>query len=207
MKPYKKRDWTPEEARAVWLLNFMQQDLTTLRPGEQIDLLEDCATLLGWRDKDAVRVLPPDGYALALGKKKWPDSVVLDVQQELNRGVKELEAGGSWRPFDEALTPVFCAKKDKADRTIERRYDGKYGAVMLASAVDLLVKFWPQIRRCELASCHRLFLPADGRQRFHVPACADLARGRDYVQEEQAAARREQKKKKKASPKGKGRTA
>jgi hypothetical protein len=37
----------------------------------------------------------------------------------------------------------------------------------MASAVDLFVRWWPQLRRYEHEPCRAWFLPTHGRQRYH----------------------------------------
>ena len=39
----------------------------------------------------------------------------------------------------------------------------------LASAVDLFVRRWPKLRRCEHKPCEAWCLPTHGRQRYHDP--------------------------------------
>jgi hypothetical protein len=172
----------PERERIVWLLEFLRRDLTELRSGERIDLNDDMNRLLSYRDPaiDLASVEPPDGYAFALAKMRgapdvsWPDSLVLEVQTSLKAGVALLEAGRSWKPFDKAQHPVFTLQ---ADRTIARQYKGgSYATVMLASAIDLLVQWWPQLRRCAYEPCSVLFLPEEGRQKYHDPRCSGRAR-------------------------------
>lgn len=197
--------------RLSWLLAFLQRDLTSLRAGARLDLLDDCVQLLGLRDAsiNLASVDPPDGYAHALAKLKgapdlaWPDSLVIDVQAKVNAGVARLEAGQPWEPFDEPLRVMLDVE---ADKTIRRRYRGSYGAIMVASAVDLLVAAWPRLWRCELTSCHTLFVKKDGRQQFCTTKHANLARyhrppetrkPRDYAREEANASYREQLRKKK----------
>ena len=200
---------SPEE-RIDWLLTFLQRDLTTLRAGERIDLNEDMSRLLHFRDPaiDLASVTPPDGYTFALAKMKgapevsWPDSLVLDVQTKLKAGIAHLEAGRRWEPFDKPLIPVFNVGPDK---TVARNYRGRYEDIMLASAVDLLVAFWPRIERCAYQPCGLLFRQTHGRQHYHDPKCSKLERWyrlqpkpkRDYKQEMVNAERRAKLKKKK----------
>src|SRR5687767_4270467 len=138
--------------------------------------------LLHYRDPaiDLASVEPPDGYAFALAKMKgapdvsWPDSLVLEVQTKLKAGIAHLEAGRSWQPFEKAQDTVFTLQ---ADKTIARLYrGGSYATVMLASAIDLLVQWWPQLRRCAYEPCSVLFLPEEGRQIYHDKKCSALAR-------------------------------
>ena len=203
MKPYKPRTLSPEEERLEQLLAFIQSDLATLRPGERLDLVAD---LLALRDPaiDLASVTPPDGYAHALkGGGPWPN--LEQVQAELRAGITRLEAGQTWKPINSALNPVFRIEAG----TIVRHYSGSYEAIMLASAVDLLVAFWPHIRRCELRSCRRHFLVDDERRRFHDRQCANVAREkkpRDYAREQANAARRDRLKKKVSKPSPKKRS-
>jgi hypothetical protein len=197
----------PEE-RIDWLLTFLQRDLTTLRAGERIDLKEDMVRLLHFRDPsvDLASVEPPDGYAFEQAKRKgapdlpWPDALVREVQAKIRAGVEHLEAGRIWQPFDVALTPIFRVEGDK---TIARSYRGTYLAIMLASAVDLLVQWWPHLQRCAYKPCGLLFRQTHGRQHYHDPKCSKLERWhrlsakakRDYKQELVNANRREKLKK------------
>jgi hypothetical protein len=75
---------------------------------------------------------------------------------------------------------------------------------MLASAVDLLVAFWPRIERCAYKPCGLLFRQTHGRQHYHDPKCSKLERWyrlqkRDYKQELANAERRAKLKKKKGT--------
>src|SRR5688572_18874001 len=184
-----------DEERIDWLVDFLQRDLTTLRPGERLDLHDDWAGLLAFHDPaiDLAAVTPPDGYAYALAKLKgapdveYFDALALEVQATLKAGVARLEAGQQWEPFKKPLIPVF---EVDADRVVRRRYHGTYAAIMLASAVDLLVAWWPQLRRCKYSACGRLFRPKENRHVYHDPKCVKLAgwhrrpkAPRNYVQE------------------------
>lgn len=203
MKPYKKRNRTPDEDRLVRLLDFIGKDLAALTEGERLGLSLDL-----WRD------LQFDDTEASLAKVfslivPMEDAFV-DLQTMLRAGIATLEAGRPWQPFDTQLAPMFVV----VDKAVTRSYVGSPESIMLAAAVDLLVTFWPRIARCELKSCNRLFLREDGRQRFHDPGCANVARAeqlpekkkpRNYVQEVANAARRElkEKMKKKANKKEK----
>ncbi len=213
-KPPKAPEAPDKGERLRWLLDFIQRDLAALRPGERLDLTADCDRLLHWRDPsiDLASVEPPDSFAFELSKLNgapdvsYFDALVLNVQASLKIGVEHLEAKRSWKPIiKDALQPVFTVQNDN---TIARHYRGSYGAIMLASAVDLLVEGWPSLKRCELSTCKRLFLPDDGRKRFHETKCGNLSRfrsaaakrkPRDYVREEQTAARRDLERKKKTT--------
>ena len=122
---YRPRILTPEEERLTWLLDFIERDLTTLRPGERLDLTEDVLKVLSFRDPsiDLASVDPPDGYAFALKKKdmSWTHSLLVDLQAQLLTGIAKLEAGQTWEPFAKPLIPFY--EKD-ADGTIARRYRG-----------------------------------------------------------------------------------
>jgi hypothetical protein len=176
----------PDRERINWLLEFLRRDLTALRAGERLDLRDDMNRLLAYRDPaSSMPSEPPDGYAFALAKLKgapdisWPDSLVLEVQTKLTAGIALLEAGRPWKPFDKAQHPVFTRR---ADNTIARQYQGgSYGTVMLASALDLLVQWWPQLRRCAYPPCHVLFLPEEGRQKYHDKKCSANARWHKFA--------------------------
>src|SRR5712671_3062861 len=94
------------EARIDWLLDFLQRDLMALRPGERLDLRDDWARLLAFRDPaiDLHAVTPPDGWAYALTKLKgapdveYFDALAIDVQTTLKAGIAKLGAGRLWEP-------------------------------------------------------------------------------------------------------------
>src|SRR5687767_1958894 len=121
------------EERLDWLLTFLRRDLTTLRPGEWLDLADDV-----WRQllhDPAVDVAPPNSYDLALAKRKgapdipWPESVVIEVQSKLRVGIERLESGRRrWQPFDKPMNPVLVVQEDG---TIAWRYEGDLGTALL----------------------------------------------------------------------------
>lgn len=57
-----------------------------------------------------------------------------------------------------------------------RSYMGAWNTITLASAVDLFVRWWPQLRRCEHEPCRAWFLPPHRRQRYQDTRCAGKAR-------------------------------
>ena len=59
---------------------------------------------------------------------------------------------------------------------VRRSYLGTWSTITLASAADLFVRWWPQLRRCKHTPCQAWFLPTHGRQRYHDARCAAKAR-------------------------------
>ena len=184
------------ETRIDWRVQFLQRDLTTLRPGERLDLDEDCARLLAMRDPsvDLARVTPPGRH-----RPRAENAAAGHTGSAVFRHVDRTGAGGApdrrhalrrgpeWDPWkDEALRPIFHLQ---ADGTITRSYAGTYTAILLASGVDLLVQAWPLLRRCAYAPCRRLFRPTHGRQHYHTLKCSrdqrwrTIAAKRDREQE------------------------
>jgi hypothetical protein len=112
-----------------------------------------------------------------------------DQQGQLRTGAIALERPGTWQPFALEQAAPHWSLERREDGTIRRTYMGDCRTITLASAVDLFVRSWPQLRRCEHQSCEAWFLPTHGRQRYHDARCAGQARyerfkpKRDYKSE------------------------
>jgi hypothetical protein len=206
VKKTKKPAPPSAEQRLEWLLEFLQRDVTALRPGERLDLGTDVVRFL-LAPAVIVPTAAPDGYAIALAKMKGEtvpeapaptltDEALLTLQTALRAGVELLSAGLRWSPAFETQPPIVFEPRE--DGTIIRRYVASLANGLLISAADLLVDTWPRLRRCAFEPCRVLFQPEHGRQKYHDPKCSALARWhrlpkgkRDYKQELANAERRD----------------
>ncbi len=64
----------------------------------------------------------------------------------------------------------------RPDGTFQRAYMGAWNTITVASAADLLMRWWSQLRQCQHESCRAWFLPTHGRQRYHTARCSAEAR-------------------------------
>jgi len=104
-----------------------------------------------------------------------------ELQARLLQGMHTLADGGEWWPFGAAVAPPQAVIRRLEDGTLCRSHvAGPLLPILLAAAIDLLLQWWPKIRRCRLASCGRFFLPKDGHQVFHDPKCSATARWSRY---------------------------
>jgi hypothetical protein len=207
-----------ERERVTWLLDLLHIDLAALRPGELLDWRNEVFPKLHGVNLSTVTVFDP-AELRALGRVADGDpngviaaarELMSNIQGQLRAGVDELHRTGKWQPFTAARPAPGWSLERQEDGAIRRVYTGTWSTVTLASAVDLLVAWWPQLRRCEYKPCSALFLPKEGRQRFHDPKCSGLARWhrlpkpkRDYTKDEQRRAQREYDKKHRRLGKGK----
>src|SRR5437870_202101 len=147
-----------------WLLDFLARDLSTLRPGERLDLAFDVQQYLVKADVklDADQTVAGVGFANL-------DLHVQSVQTTLREGLMRLDGGEVWQPFEASGAPRWALQRENGQ--LVRRYLGTVSTICLAAAVDLLVAIWPSVRRCERAECSRYFLPENGRQKFHDERC------------------------------------
>ena len=172
----------------LWLLEFLRCDVTVLRPGELLDLRNDVFPYLHYENLATVTVF--DAHELrALGpvpprRAKMDSHQVIEaardlmsgLQGQLRAGVDVLQHGGAWQPFPLKRPAPHWSLERRADGTVRRSYLGAWTTITLASAVDLFVRWWPQLRRCEHTPCRAWFLPTHGRQRYHDARCAAKAR-------------------------------
>ena len=176
--------------RAEWVLEFLRRDVVDLSPGEVIDLRDD---IIRFRhgtievesfDLDELHALFPWDFSRAQqGVQKSVRSdpsrpviaatreLATDLQGRLREGVAALEADGRWQPFATNKPAPHWSIHRRPDGTFERRYAGRQSTVFLASSIDCLLEWWPELRRCHHEPCNALFLPRHGRQRYHAPAC------------------------------------
>jgi hypothetical protein len=182
--------------RIEWLLAFLRRDLDNLRPGERIDLLADVErhlVLAGeaqlwepwWPDESPTR---KDSAEHARTRKI--DYALKTFREDLLGGITQLEQGETWEPFTRlapvknsamfvgtpfGLPPVHWVLRRRRDGSIARVFtSGTTQSLLMASALDLLLRWWPDIRRC--AHCRVLFLPSHGKQQYHDAKCAAAAR-------------------------------
>jgi len=176
----------PNRERIVWLLEFLRRDMTTMKPGELLDLRQDVFTYLHEAtlatithdDDPDLRALKP-AHALATDPiVVLARDLLTRIQRQLRTGVESLEQAGSWQPFgltrDGQGAQWSLERRD--DGTVVRAYCGDWKTITLAAAADLLMQWWPQLRRCAYPPCSVLFLPEEGRQKYHDAKCSGLAR-------------------------------
>ena len=98
------------------------------------------------------------------------------VQDQLRAGIDALLQTGTWQPFGSEGPAPHWSLERRPDGTIGRSYMGAWNTITLASASDLLARWWLELRRCEHEHCRAWFLPAHGRQKYHRPRCSAEAR-------------------------------
>jgi hypothetical protein len=177
-----------DRERIVWLLAFLRRDVAALRPGELLALRNDvfpylhCADLatLTVLDADELRALGPvpprradvnSQQVIAAARH-----LMAGLQDQLRAGVDALQQAGAWQPFARERPAPHWSLERRADGTVRRAYMGAWSTITLASAADLFVRWWSQLRRCEHEPCRAWFLPTHGRQRYHNPRCSGEAR-------------------------------
>ena len=177
-----------DRERILWLLAFLQRDLAALRPGELLALRNDVFPYLHCGDLATVTIFDAAGLP-AFGpvppRRSHLSSqrviaaarhVMASLQGQLRAGIDALQQAGAWQPFGLAGAAPGWSLERRADGTLRRSYMGSWNTITLASAADLLERWWPQLRRCESTPCRTWFLPTHGRQRFHDARCAGAAR-------------------------------
>jgi len=177
-----------DRERILWLLEFLRRDVAALRPGELLDLRNDLFPYLHCGDLATVTVVDADELR-ALGpvppRRATVDSrqviaaardLMAGLQGQLRAGVDALQQAGAWRPFALERPAPHWSLERRADGTVRRSYMGAWSTITLASAVDLFLRWWPQLRRCAHEPCRAWFLPTHGRQRYHDARCAARAR-------------------------------
>ncbi|MBI3046853.1 MAG: hypothetical protein HYY76_00930 [Acidobacteria bacterium] len=192
-----------DRERILWLLDFLRQDLAAIRPGALWDLRDGAIRVL---QNAHVRVAwPREGRLQAAIARD-----LTAVQSRLRAGIVELHQGHHWYPFHRQSPPApewVVRTTDDGGVLFRTHSSPEMVSVLIASAVDLLMRWWPQLRRCR--HCEALFLPRHGRQWYHDTRCSGSARyvkfkakaakkKRDYIAEEQRRAAREYARKKKA---------
>jgi len=177
-----------DRERILWLLEFLRCDIAAIGPRELIDLRNEVFPYLHARDRATVtdfdanelRALGPVPPRRADMDSHQVIAAVRDLmaglQDQLQAGVVALQQPGAWQPFALKRPAPHWLLKRRADGSIRRYYMGAWSTITLASAADLLVRWWPQLRRCEHEPCRAWFLPTHGRQRHHDARCAGKAR-------------------------------
>ena len=170
-----------------WLLEFLRCDLAALRPGELRALRNEVFPYLLYKSRATLTVIDKDEL-LALGplppRRPGVDArhviaaareFMGRLQDDLRAGVNALQAG-MWHPFGlQGPAPSWLFERGD-DGTIVRAYMGGWRTITIASAADVLVRWWPELRRCKHAPCGVWFLPTHGRQWYHDARCASAAR-------------------------------
>jgi hypothetical protein len=177
-----------DRERIVWLLAFLRRDVAALPPGDLLALRNDVFPYLHYADQATVTVIDPDElHAFGPVPPRRADmnaeqvisaacNLMAGLQGQLLAGIDQLQQAGVWQPFGlQGPAPPWSLER-RPDGTIRRAYLGAWRTITLASAIDLLVRWWPQLRRCEHGPCSAWFLPTHGRQRYHDPRCSGAAR-------------------------------
>ena len=222
-----------DRERLSWLLAFMGRSIAKMKRNELGKALRDVGRYLhvlahwGVRSHVLMASLPADDRLALLhgdldttGRVDMARHLLNDLQLALRAGLDALHPDsafdsegepteGVWRPFAAGQLAPRWVMMPAGFGTLYRVYEGTWMQVSIASAADLLMRWWPQLRRCALDSCHTWFLPTHGRQRYHTPKCSQTARyekfkpTRDYAKEEARRAELERRREL-ARKKGKG---
>jgi hypothetical protein len=159
-------DDTPPTSRerVVWFLELLERDAASLRPGDWLNLRHDVQRFL-WPGMD-------------LGLPTFED-LVRELLETVKTGLEQLKADRRWdfRPPLEDRVTHLQEQRDKSLFPARPRRDPR--AALLAAVVDLVVEWWPSMRRCR--RCSSWFVPRHGRQLFHTAACAAQARWRRFA--------------------------
>jgi hypothetical protein len=177
-----------DRERILWLLEFLRRDVAALRPGELLDLRNDVFPYLHCGDLATVTVFDADDLrALGPLPPRRADvnshqviaaarDLMAGLQDQLRVGIDVLQQAGAWQPFGLKGPAPHWSLERRADGTVRRSFMGAWNTITLASAVDLFVRWCPQLRRCDYKPCRAWFLPTHGRQHYHDARCAAKAR-------------------------------
>ena len=169
-----------------WLLEFLRCDLAALRPRELLVLRNEVFPYL--HDKSRAAVTSSRGR-VACARARLTETTWRGVLAShrcrprahgrgtgRTSGRRQRTAGGMWHPFGrQGPAPAWSFKRGD-DGAIVRIYLGKWRPITVASAADVLVRWWPELRRCKHEPCATWFLPTHGRQWYHDARCASAAR-------------------------------
>jgi len=171
----------------VWLLTFLQRDIPGLDSTELLVLRNEVFQHLHEAQLAAVTDhLPDEQRGLGPVPPRRADmtskqviaaarQLMANLQNELRNGLEALRAG-AWCPFAlQGPAPRWSLER-RPDGTFQRAYMGAWNTITVASAADLLMRWWSQLRQCEHESCRAWFLPTHGRQRYHTARCSAEAR-------------------------------
>lgn len=177
-----------DRERILWLLAFLRHDVATLRPGALIALrneifpylhCDDLATLTVFDADQQIAfgpVPPRRGDVTSYQVIAAARGLMASLQGELRAGIDALQRTGGWQPFAHDQPAPHWSIERRADGTLRRAYLGAWRTITLASAVDLFMRWWSELRRCEHQPCRAWFLPTHGRQRYHDARCSGAAR-------------------------------
>jgi hypothetical protein len=169
-------------------LAFLRCDVAALRGGELLALRNDVFPYL--HEANLATLMEPDPDELCALSRVPPRradvtshqvivaarSLMAALQEQLRAGLDALQQTGTWEPFGRAGAAPRWSLEQHADGTVRRAHMGAWRTITLASAADLVVRWWPQLRRCEHEPCRAWFFPTHGRQRYHDARCAAEAR-------------------------------
>jgi hypothetical protein len=186
-----------------WLLRFLRVDLDRLTPGQLIDLHFEVLAIHGVRNPvsdhsprvtSGISRKTPTGWkevktlqdALrGLGLSRTVEGVFLHDPVLDSEGLRTLQTGavaaiealekeGQWEVPGQWSRCVV--EYDKETGLIAKRYDSDIPTVFFATVADLLLEFWPSVRRCASPDCRALFLPSDPRQTYCSKTCSERVR-------------------------------
>ncbi len=161
-KPVEEPEPSPEE-RLHFLLDFIRTDISTLRPGDWLNLRVDFA-----------RYICPEAY-----RASDLQEVVQEWHRAVRAGLDALWRDRSWhltQPLEQKLVHLQQQRSGVLLRVYGRP---SLQVAAMSAAVDLIVAWYPQLRRCK--QCQAWFLPRHGRQLFHDPACSVEARWKRFA--------------------------
>ena len=151
-----------------------------MRRGELLDLRDDAYLFINEAGNQQ-RTTVEDLY-LEETSDDWAADFLADVQHDLRQGFDRLHSVGNWHPFGGLEDPAphwVLWRLD--DGTLVRRYAGVTKLIFMAAAADLLVDWWPKLRRCKHEVCRTWFLPRHGRQIYHDARCSQQARWKNFA--------------------------
>lgn len=171
-----------------WLLEFLRADLASLAATRLITVRQNVFVHLHEtsratvtevdRDREALRPVHPgaEGRVVIAAAR----DLLTRLQTRLREGLNAWSQNVWWSPFAGGQASPSWSTEPQSDGTIRRVHTGSWFTITTATAVDVLMQWWPRLRRCQNEACRVWFLPAHGRQYFHDERCASQARYQRY---------------------------
>lgn len=172
-------DRPTNEQRVTWLLSFLRNDVATLTSKELLEEAEHVALhILDSNKSVTVDVADDDSSHLNYAEplEEGPRPNLQALHDSLRAGILALHAGQPWSPWQPPLRVTI-----KWESRLRRYYEGPLLQVEVAAATDLLVEFWPRIRRCPYEPCGVFFLKGHGNNKYHDPQCSNSNRQRRHA--------------------------
>lgn len=169
-----------QDARLRFLLEFTRLDLASCSL-KQLSLLVVKVFTFWTSEQAAPHFTRGEDRALTALNDGQPGAAlaVLEVlQKEVQEGLRLLSEGETWRMPRAPRT----WRLELHGTTVVRRYEGPFSEIFLASAADLLVAGWADIRRC--GECQEWFLPVVKQTRYCGRRCVNRHRNRDRPRRE-----------------------